>query len=96
MPLFVKGQPRPPGAGRKKGSRNKATIERLKREALGHEVERNEMPLDFMLRTMRNIEAPYSERFLAARSAAPFCHPQLQAVAHKHMDADGRPIARSR
>jgi hypothetical protein len=29
---------------------------------------------------------------MAAR-AAPFCHPQLQAIAHKHLDADGNAIA---
>jgi hypothetical protein len=30
MPKFVKGQPRPANAGRKKGTQNRATIERNK------------------------------------------------------------------
>ena len=34
-----------------------------------------------------------ADQFAAAKAAAPFCHPQLQAVAHKHSDASGRPIA---
>jgi hypothetical protein len=53
----------------------------------------NEMPLDFLLRRMRDPAFSPTERFLAARAAAPFCHPALQAVAHRHLDASGRPLA---
>ena len=50
-------------------------------------------PLEFMLRTMKNPDLDRHERFQAAARAAPYMHPQLQAVAHKHMDAAGNPIA---
>ena len=98
MPLFKKGDPRPPNAGRKKGTPNKATIKRRLAEAEGLQaqyaaIESTEMPLDYLLRKMRNpAEAP-ADRFLAARAAAPYCHPQLQAVAHKHLDAHGNALA---
>lgn len=50
------------------------------------------MPLDFMLRTMRNPDLDRHERFQAAARAAPYCHPQLQAVAFQHLDPSGNPI----
>jgi hypothetical protein len=52
-----------------------------------------ELPLDFMLRTMRDPGQDFAMRASMARSAAPYCHPQLQAVAHKLVDAAGNPIA---
>jgi hypothetical protein len=36
-----------------------------------------------------------ARRDAMARAAAPYRHAQLQAVAHKHMNADGTPIAPS-
>jgi len=91
--VFVKGMKRPEGAGRKKGTPNKATIARRKAEAEGKELQSREMPLDFMLRVMRDPLQPPSERCVMARAAAQYCHPQLTAVAHQYMDAQGRPIA---
>jgi hypothetical protein len=43
------------------------------------------MPLDYMLRRMRNPDLLEHERFAAAWRAAPYVHPQLQAIAHQHM-----------
>ena len=91
--MFVKGMKRLPNAGRRKGTPNKATIERRKAEAEGKELQSREMPLDFMLRVMRDPLQPPSERCVMARAAAQYCHPQLTAVAHQYMDAQGRPIA---
>ena len=58
MALFVKGQPRPPGSGRKKGQPNRATIRRRLDEAETAEARlrplKAEMPLDFLLRKMRD------------------------------------------
>jgi len=34
----------------------------------------------YLLRTMRNPDNAPADRFAAARVAAPFCHPVLQAV----------------
>jgi hypothetical protein len=51
------------------------------------------MPLDYMLRIMRDPVIDPARRDAMARASAPMCHPQLQAVAHQHLDAKGRPIA---
>ena len=99
---FKKGMQKVPGSGRRKGTKNVATLEKELLQAEGRiqqMEERNvasqsdEMPLDFLLRRMRNPAFSPTERFLAARAAAPFCHPVLQAVAHRHLDASGRPVA---
>ena len=50
------------------------------------------MPLDYMLRIMRDPDLDPARRDVMARSAAPMCHPQLQAIAHKHLDVYGKPI----
>ena len=52
MPKFVKGQPRPANAGRKKGTQNRATIERNKAKDEAMNAEANESPRDYMLRIM--------------------------------------------
>src|SRR3954451_12237456 len=79
---------RRPGAGRKPGGRNKATIEREMLAKNGIEVARNAglMPIDVMLARMRgellpNGRSPTDEQFQAAVAAAPFLHPRLSAVA---------------
>ena len=46
-----------------------------------------------MLRVMRDIGQDFGMRAAMARAAAPYCHPQLQAIAHKLVDASGNPIA---
>jgi len=38
------------------------------------------MPLDFLLRLMRDPREPKSKRLEAAKAAAPFCHSKLSAV----------------
>jgi hypothetical protein len=50
-------------------------------------------PLDYMLQIMRDPTASEARRDMMAKTAAPYRHPQLQAVAHKHLNADGTPIA---
>jgi hypothetical protein len=50
-------------------------------------------PLDYMLQVMRDPTASEARRDMMAKAAAPYRHPQLQAVAHKHLNADGTPIA---
>lgn len=71
---------RRPGAGRPRGSRSKATLLRerlIQREARGAH---DELPLELLLRVMRNARLPRETRMLAARWAAPYVHPRLQAV----------------
>jgi len=46
-----------------------------------------------MLRVMRDPTVEPHRRDAAAKAAAPYVHPTLAAVAHKHLDAKGRQIA---
>lgn len=74
-----------PNAGRKKGAANKASIARQKEIA-----ESGLTPLDYMMRVLRDdLETP-ERRMDAAKSAAPYVHPRLQAV--EHTGKDGGPI----
>ena len=73
VPLFVKGRPRPPGSGRKKGQPNWATVRRRAAEAAGLKeqmelIKNTEMPLDFLL---RKIATHYHRRPTNARLLAP-------------------------
>ena len=94
---FVKGQSRPLNAGRKKGTPNRKTLERMAREDAAKLLEakavENDLPLDHMLRVMRDPTTEPHRRDAMAKAAAPYVHPQLQAVAHRHLDAKGHPIA---
>jgi hypothetical protein len=94
---FVKGQPRPLNAGRKKGTPNKKTLERMAREDAAKLLEakafENDLPLDHMLRVMRDPTVEPHRRDAMAKAAAPYLHPQLAAIHHRHANADGSPIA---
>jgi len=78
---------RRPGAGRKKGSPNKATIERQARVAATGIT-----PLDVMLTTMRKYAdaKDWDKASAVAKDAAPYVHPRLAAV--EHAGKDGGPI----
>ena len=98
---FKKGEydaRRSPGGkpGRRKSTEEyyqKEAAEAQKRQEEVEEFERNLSPLDFMLRRMRDTKMSEPERFAAARSAAQYMHPQLQAIAHQHLDNAGNPVA---
>jgi hypothetical protein len=64
--------------GGKNGSMNKRT-----RELLAHAVAGGELPLDHMLRVMRDPNNEIAIRFDAAKAAAPNLHPRLAAIEHK-------------
>lgn len=72
------------GAGRKPGAANKATAAaRAMAEATG------ETPLEFMLRRMRDEDAPMDDRMDMAKAAAPFVHSKLSSVEAKvEVEAD--------
>src|SRR6516165_3496593 len=93
---FIKGQPRPPNAGRKKGTPNKKTLERMAREdaakLLFEKACANDLPLDYLIRLMRDSTQDTHTRLAAARSAAPYCHAQLAAVQHRLVGPDGNAI----
>jgi|SRR6516164_9566508 hypothetical protein len=66
----------PKSGGRKKGTPNKATLIRERELAAG-----GELPLDHMLRIMRDPAADNARRDAMAKAAAPFCHPHLASTA---------------
>lgn len=74
-----------PGAGRKPGVPNKASVTRQKRVAEGGQT-----PLDYMLEVMRDGKADASRRDEMARAAAPYVHPRLATTTHQ--GKNGGPI----
>ena len=71
---MAKGGARP-GAGRPKGARNKRTVALLEAAARA-----GELPLDYMLRVMRDEKADTDRRDAMARTAAPYLHSRLSAT----------------
>jgi hypothetical protein len=69
---FEKGKPRPAGAGRKKGSKNKATKVRAAAVAATGIT-----PLQYLLNILRDERRSTSERMWAAIQAAPYIHRKL-------------------
>jgi hypothetical protein len=61
--------------GRQKGTPNKSTMVRERELAASGEI-----PLDYMLRVMRDPEQPPARRDEMAKAAAPYVHPRLQAT----------------
>jgi hypothetical protein len=73
--------------GRKKGTPNKATTA----AAIRAEVAASgEIPLDYMLRVMRDETAESTRRDAMAKAAAPYVHPSLASV--RHAGEDGGPV----
>lgn len=68
-----------PGAGRKPGGANKATKEAYERAASS-----GELPLDYLLRVMRDENTDEGKRIDCAKAAAPYIHPKRAPV-----DGDG-------
>src|ERR1700736_707162 len=65
--------------GRKRGTPNKATTA----AAIRAEVAASgEIPLDYMLRVMRDETADPARRDAMAKAAAPYVHPSLASVRH--------------
>ena len=61
--------------GRPKGSFNKRTMAYLRTNG-------GELPLDYMLKIMRDPEVPVNRRDDMAKAAAPFLHAKLQTIQH--------------
>lgn len=83
------------GAGRKKGSANRRTAEIAQRAAA-----EGITPLEFMLKILRDAPPAGADaltllkydalRFEAAKAAAPYMHPRLNAI--EHSGPDGGPL----
>ena len=71
-----------PGAGRKKGGANRASQEAAKKAA-----ETGELPLDFLLRMMRDIKLEQDKRIDCAKAAAPYLHAKRAPVGSDGEDA---------
>ena len=79
--------------GKKTGGRRKGTPNRRTAEMRAKMAASGEMPLAYMMRIMRDPTTEPHRRDAMAKAAAPYVHPTLAAVAHKHLDAQGRPMA---
>jgi hypothetical protein len=64
--------------GRKKGSKNKKTLERAK--VIAAIKASGTDPVSFFADLLRNESAPLDLRFQAAKELAPFMHPKLASV----------------
>lgn len=73
------------GQGRKKGIPNKTN--RVIREAAAAS---GELPLDYMLRVMRDPKVNKDRRDEMAKAAAPYLHSKLQTTTHR--TDPGRPL----
>lgn len=69
-----------PGAGRKPGGTNK-----ISKEAYERARDSGELPLDYLLRVMRDEAAEEARRIDCAKAAAPYIHPKRAPV-----DGDGQ------
>jgi hypothetical protein len=78
--------------GRKKGTPNKRTSVLATKAEAAVAGAGGEQPLDYLLRIMRDPSTEPHRRDAAAKAAAPYIHPQLQAVAHRMLDSDGEPL----
>lgn len=71
-----------PGNGGKRANagRPKFSINRLSAEAVEKAKESGEMPVEYMLRVMRDMAEPHTRRDGMAIAAAPYLHPKIAAV----------------
>lgn len=77
-----------PGSGRPKGAINKVSkAEKEKYAASG------EMPLDYMMRIMRDARYPKARRDEMAKAAAPYFHAKLSSVEVKNKKGEKFKIA---
>jgi len=72
--------------GRKTGGRQKGTPNRATAARVAEIAASGLTPLDYMLRVMRDDEAPKKRRDDMAKAAAPYVHPRLAALGHSGKD----------
>lgn len=77
----------PKKRGRPKGSVNKTTAARRRREARA--ALQGQTPLEYMLEVMRDKERSQEVRMDAAKAAAPYCHARLTATTIKEEKPSG-------
>lgn len=68
------------GAGRPKGSKSKRTATKVALiPALAHRQQAEELPLDMLLKAMRDETRPIELRLAAAKVAAPYYHAKVSS-----------------
>ena len=79
------------GPGGKPGTltAKKLRLKLAEKETQVAAIESDEMPLPCHAFSRREPE----RAFQAAKAAAPYCHPQLQAIALRSLGPDGKPVA---
>ena len=55
----------------------------IRREDLARLIEKEQTPLQFLLKAMNNEKMPFDVRLEAAKSAAPYVHPRLNSIEAK-------------
>jgi hypothetical protein len=65
------------GAGRPKGARNRVKVEAFRAAAAT-----GELPVEYLLRIMRDPDAGWQRQDAAAAAAAPYLHPKLSSIEH--------------
>ncbi len=70
-----------PGAGRKPGAATKKT-----REIADKAASQGITPIEYLLQVMRDGTLERADRVEAAKAAAPYVHPRLNAVDHQSSD----------
>lgn len=78
-----------PGAGRKKGS---GTISKVKAEARAKAALEGILPVEYMLRVMRDARVPKQRRDSMAIAAAPYLHSKLSSVELKNKKGEALKI----
>ncbi len=81
MAKFKKGE-----GGRKRGSKNKATV--AKEHAAKTGANKNLTPLAHLLKIMRDPKQPLEVRNWAAAQAAPYMHPRLKSTEIRNPDSE--------
>jgi hypothetical protein len=69
--------------GMKTGGRKRGTPNKKRQELLAYAAAGGELPLEHMLRIMRDSGQEMAVRFEAAKAAAPYLHPRLAPIEHK-------------
>jgi hypothetical protein len=70
------------GGARERGGRPKGALGRLTKENLAKAKAGGILPLDYMLKVMRNSKARADRRDWAAKEAAPYLHPKIASIEH--------------
>ena len=81
MAKFKKGE-----GGRKRGSKNKATV--AKEHAAKEGANKNLTPLQHMLKLMRDPKQPLEVRMEMAKAAAPCMHSRLQSTTVRNPEGE--------